>query len=236
MDNLTTMGMFISDSMDKATAETMKLANDCIAVPYHQRINYVDCGVDADDITFCAILDTFELVKSALLTLLCVIAIIANVTTLIATFHVKPPRKAHHYLFRNLFIVDILASVAQLVNASRSLVGSLEFEILPVQNTKLNYTVTYAPLCAAFSCSVFALLGLAIQRYIAVCYPLHHSSICTKRNASIYITCSWMVAIILGVLVLMWSACVLPVKDFLLPIIPAIGLFLILIIIGMCFW
>ncbi|XP_056102445.1 odorant receptor 135-1 [Rhinichthys klamathensis goyatoka] len=43
------------------------------------------------------------------------------------------------------------------------------------------------------------LAGMAIERYVAICYPLHHARICTVQNTKILIGIIWLVGALPGI-------------------------------------
>lgn len=53
--------------------------------------------------------------------------------------------------------------------------------------------------------SIWNLIAIAIDRYIAIVYPLHYSRWITKRTAVIVIMSGWMSGIILGAIPLFWN-------------------------------
>ncbi|XP_056607180.1 odorant receptor 131-2-like [Triplophysa dalaica] len=58
------------------------------------------------------------------------------------------------------------------------------------------------------------LAGMAIERYIAICKPLHHSQICTVRRTYILISLIWGVGVIPALTDLVVFSIVLPVSIF----------------------
>uniref|UniRef100_A0A4W6BMW7 Si:dkeyp-3f10.16 n=1 Tax=Lates calcarifer TaxID=8187 RepID=A0A4W6BMW7_LATCA len=59
------------------------------------------------------------------------------------------------------------------------------------------YTIplTFAPCCIILN-SPLNLAGMAVERYIAVCRPLHHAQICTVQRAYALIALIWVVSLI----------------------------------------
>ncbi|KAA0712769.1 hypothetical protein E1301_Tti004926 [Triplophysa tibetana] len=58
------------------------------------------------------------------------------------------------------------------------------------------------------------LAGMAIERYIAICKPLHHSQICTVRRTYILISLIWGVGVIPALTDLVVFSIVLPISIF----------------------
>uniref|UniRef100_A0A3Q1HPG7 G-protein coupled receptors family 1 profile domain-containing protein n=1 Tax=Anabas testudineus TaxID=64144 RepID=A0A3Q1HPG7_ANATE len=59
----------------------------------------------------------------------------------------------------------------------------------------LTYTahLSFAPCCIMLN-SPMNLAGMAVERYIAVCWPLHHSQICTVKRAYCLVALIWIVS------------------------------------------
>lgn len=53
--------------------------------------------------------------------------------------------------------------------------------------------------------SIWNLIAIAIDRYIAIVYPLHYSRWITKRTATIVITFGWVSGTVMGVIPLFWN-------------------------------
>ncbi|RXN20196.1 olfactory receptor 4C3-like protein [Labeo rohita] len=58
------------------------------------------------------------------------------------------------------------------------------------------------------------LAGMAIERFVAVCYPLHHGQICTTRNTKILIGIIWLVGAVPGVVDLLVVLALRPLSFF----------------------
>ncbi len=58
------------------------------------------------------------------------------------------------------------------------------------------------------------LAGMAIERFVAVCYPLHHAQICTIRNTKILIGIIWLVGAVPGVVDLLVVLALRPLSFF----------------------
>ncbi|KAL1269462.1 hypothetical protein QQF64_031751 [Cirrhinus molitorella] len=58
------------------------------------------------------------------------------------------------------------------------------------------------------------LAGMAIERFVAVCYPLHHARICTIRNTKFLISIIWLVGAMPGVVDLLVVLILRPLSFF----------------------
>lgn len=65
------------------------------------------------------------------------------------------------------------------------------------------YTISVGVCCFIILVAVFTtrstpvnLAGMALERYIAICYPLHHAQICTVRRAYMLIGAIWFVSVV----------------------------------------
>ncbi|KAL1272356.1 hypothetical protein QQF64_028218 [Cirrhinus molitorella] len=67
------------------------------------------------------------------------------------------------------------------------------------QNVPLPFCATLLVITAtAHKNTPLTLAGMAIERYIAICKPLHHHQICTVRRTYILISLIWGVGVIPG--------------------------------------
>ncbi|XP_065349297.1 D(2) dopamine receptor A-like [Cloeon dipterum] len=94
----------------------------------------------------------------------------------------------------------------------------------------------------ACSASVLHLICIAVDRYLAIIYPLRHQVIVTKGRARHVIFCNWMIAIAISTMPIYWNEwqehskrCaienILPANFFLFVVIPA---FTFLLVIMLC--
>uniref|UniRef100_A0A4W6BNK5 Si:dkeyp-3f10.16 n=1 Tax=Lates calcarifer TaxID=8187 RepID=A0A4W6BNK5_LATCA len=77
------------------------------------------------------------------------------------------------------------------------------------------YTIplTFAPCCIILN-SPLNLAGMAVERYIAVCRPLHHAQICTVQRAYALIALTWVVSFIPGLTDIMIVLATQPLSIF----------------------
>nr|NP_001129719.1 odorant receptor 136-1 [Danio rerio]AAI62687.1 Unknown (protein for MGC:194103) [Danio rerio] len=138
------------------------------------------------------------------------LALIVNVINgmLVVTFfssHVFS-RDSRYILYIHLVINDMLmicASVAIYV---------LTY-IAPVVNASLCYILMSLGK-VFFMITPLNLAGMAIERFIAVCKPLHHSQICTPQRTYVFFCLLWGIAAIRSVVDIMISLLTQPISFF----------------------
>ncbi|XP_050969268.1 odorant receptor 131-2-like [Labeo rohita] len=106
---------------------------------------------------------------------------------LVVTFFSNPmfSRDSRYILYIHLVINDMLmicisVTIYVLTYAS------------PLVNASLCYTLVFLG-TATFMISPLNLAGMAIERFIAICKPLHHAQICTPQRTHIFICMIWVV-------------------------------------------
>ncbi|XP_073707241.1 odorant receptor 131-2-like [Garra rufa] len=109
---------------------------------------------------------------------------------LVVTFFSNPmfSRDSRYILYIHLVINDmfmIFLSVTLYVLTYASQLG----------NASLCYTFVFLG-TATFMISPLNLAGMAIERFIAICKPLHHAQICTPQRTHVFICLIWVVGAI----------------------------------------
>ncbi|XP_067314294.1 odorant receptor 131-2-like [Pseudorasbora parva] len=83
------------------------------------------------------------------------------------------------------------------------------------QNVPLPFCVTLLIIAAtAHKNTPLTLAGMAVERYIAICKPLHHHQICTVRRTYILISLIWGVGVLPGLSELILLSIVRPLSNF----------------------
>ncbi|XP_055626771.1 histamine H2 receptor [Toxorhynchites rutilus septentrionalis] len=60
-------------------------------------------------------------------------------------------------------------------------------------------------LIIACGVSIWNLIAIAVDRYIAICYPLHYARVMTKKVAFVILSCGWCLAILIATIPLVWN-------------------------------
>lgn len=131
---------------------------------------------------------------------LCSIIILENLLVLIAVFRNKKFHSAMFFFIGNLAFSDLLAGSAYIANIFLS--GPRTFELLPVQ-----WFIREGTTFIALAASVFSLLAIAIERYVAITEVKVYGSNKTCRMFLLIGAC-WVTSILLGGLPIMGWNCI----------------------------
>ncbi|CAL8265325.1 unnamed protein product [Gadus morhua 'NCC'] len=131
---------------------------------------------------------------------LCSIIILENMLVLIAVFRNKKFHSAMFFFIGNLAFSDLLAGSAYIANICLS--GPRTFELLPVQ-----WFIREGTTFIALAASVFSLLAIAIERYVAITEVKVYGSNKTCRMFMLIGAC-WFTAILLGGLPILGWNCI----------------------------
>ncbi|XP_023677929.1 sphingosine 1-phosphate receptor 2 [Paramormyrops kingsleyae] len=129
-------------------------------------------------------------IQNTLFVIICSIIILENLLVLIAVFRNKKFHSAMFFFIGNLAFSDLLAGAAYIANIFLS--GSQTFRLLPVQ-----WFIREGTAFIALAASVFSLLAIAIERYIAITKVKVYGSNKTCRMFLLIGTC-WVTSILLG--------------------------------------
>lgn len=131
---------------------------------------------------------------------LCSIIILENLLVLIAVFRNKKFHSAMFFFIGNLAFSDLLAGSAYIANIFLS--GPRTFELVPVQ-----WFIREGTAFIALAASVFSLLAIAIERYIAITKVKVYGSNKTCRMFLLIGAC-WVTSILLGGLPIIGWNCI----------------------------
>ncbi|XP_029014237.1 sphingosine 1-phosphate receptor 2 [Betta splendens] len=143
---------------------------------------------------------------------LCTIIILENLLVLIAVCRNKKFHSAMFFFIGNLAFSDLLAGSAYIANIFLS--GSRTFELVPVQ-----WFIREGTVFIALAASVFSLLAIAIERYIAITKVKVYGATKTCRMFLLIGAC-WVTSILLGGLPIIGWNCInnLPECSAVLPL------------------
>ncbi|XP_064170269.1 sphingosine 1-phosphate receptor 2 [Anguilla rostrata] len=131
--------------------------------------------------------------------LICGIIILENLLVLVAVFRNKKFHSAMFFFIGNLAFSDLLAGSAYIANIFLS--GPRTFRLVPVQ-----WFIREGTAFIALAASVFSLLAIAIERYIAITKVKVYGSNKTCRMFLLIGTC-WATSVVLGGLPIMGWNC-----------------------------
>lgn len=143
---------------------------------------------------------------------LCTIIILENLLVLIAVCRNKKFHSAMFFFIGNLAFSDLLAGSAYIANIFLS--GSRTFELTPIQ-----WFIREGTAFIALAASVFSLLAIAMERYLAITKVKVYGSTKTCRMFLLIGAC-WVTSILLGGLPIIGWNCInnLPECSAVLPL------------------
>ncbi|XP_034046396.1 sphingosine 1-phosphate receptor 2 [Thalassophryne amazonica] len=139
-------------------------------------------------------------VLNVVIVVLCSIIILENLLVLLAVCRNKKFHSAMFFFIGNLAFSDLLAGSAYIANIFFS--GSKTFELVPVQ-----WFIREGTAFIALAASVFSLLAIAIERYIAITKVKVYGSTKTCRMFLLIGAC-WVTSILLGGLPIIGWNCI----------------------------
>lgn len=117
---------------------------------------------------------------------------VGNACVIVVFLKYRSMRSVTNYYVLSLAVADLLVGM---IAVPFAIVTSVElpklFEACLFMNSLL------MALCTS---SIFSLVALSIDRYIAIIYPLHYKTTMTAKHSLIAIFTSWVLAIIVGLL------------------------------------
>ncbi|KAM4717014.1 sphingosine 1-phosphate receptor 2 [Anableps anableps] len=132
--------------------------------------------------------------------ILCTIIILENLLVLLSVFRNKKFHSAMFFFIGNLAISDLLAGSAYIANIFLS--GPMTLELLPVQ-----WFIREGTAFITLAASVFSLLAIAIERFIAITKVKVYGSTKTCRMFLLIGAC-WVTSILLGGLPILGWNCI----------------------------
>ncbi|XP_014876238.1 sphingosine 1-phosphate receptor 2 [Poecilia latipinna] len=134
------------------------------------------------------------------LVVLCIIIILENLLVLLSVFRNKKFHSAMFFFIGNLAFSDLLAGSAYIANILLS--GPMTLELTPVQ-----WFIREGTAFIALAASVFSLLAIAIERFIAITKVKVYGSTKTCRMFLLIGAC-WVTSILLGGLPILGWNCI----------------------------
>uniref|UniRef100_A0A8C1P255 Olfactory receptor 4C3-like n=1 Tax=Cyprinus carpio TaxID=7962 RepID=A0A8C1P255_CYPCA len=127
---------------------------------------------------------------------------------LVYTFFKNPvfAQEPRYILYMQLIINDI-------ITLSVSVILFVFVYLLPNMNVAICCIFIFIG-CNVYRNTPLNLAGMAIERFVAVCYPLHHARICTVQNTKIMIGIIWLVGAVPGVVDLLVVLALHPLSFF----------------------
>ena len=134
--------------------------------------------------------------------ILCFIAIMANVISIVAILHIRTPLTMHLRLIINLAASDIGTIISLLMNIMNQIFNRPFALEITSPSKRLTNGCIYATVSAinnmTLLISLFNLLAMAVDHYIAIMLPLSYYRIMSVKHGHILIVFLWVLAAIGG--------------------------------------
>uniref|UniRef100_A0A182IPG4 G-protein coupled receptors family 1 profile domain-containing protein n=1 Tax=Anopheles atroparvus TaxID=41427 RepID=A0A182IPG4_ANOAO len=122
-----------------------------------------------------------------------------NILTIIAVWYYRRLQ----WLISNLFVLSLAISD---IFVGLTLPYHLAFYMgVDLGRHKHLCLLRFFVLIIACSVSIWNLIAIAVDRYIAICYPLHYTRLMTKRTALTILGFGWCLAIAIATIPLIWN-------------------------------
>uniref|UniRef100_A0A182W5R1 G-protein coupled receptors family 1 profile domain-containing protein n=1 Tax=Anopheles minimus TaxID=112268 RepID=A0A182W5R1_9DIPT len=122
-----------------------------------------------------------------------------NILTIIAVWYYRRLQ----WLISNLFVLSLAISD---IFVGLTLPYHLAFYMgVDLGRHKHLCLLRFFVLIIACSVSIWNLIAIAVDRYIAICYPLHYTRLMTKRTALTILGFGWCLAISIATIPLIWN-------------------------------
>uniref|UniRef100_A0A182PT70 G-protein coupled receptors family 1 profile domain-containing protein n=1 Tax=Anopheles epiroticus TaxID=199890 RepID=A0A182PT70_9DIPT len=122
-----------------------------------------------------------------------------NILTIIAVWYYRRLQ----WLISNLFVLSLAISD---IFVGLTLPYHLAFYMgVDLGRQKHLCLLRFFVLIIACSVSIWNLIAIAVDRYIAICYPLHYTRLMTKRTALTILGFGWCLAISIATIPLIWN-------------------------------
>uniref|UniRef100_A0A182N0J0 G-protein coupled receptors family 1 profile domain-containing protein n=1 Tax=Anopheles dirus TaxID=7168 RepID=A0A182N0J0_9DIPT len=155
-----------------------------VGVPFADRVNEIH-----KDLVIWIVIDGVLMV--------CIFG--GNILTIIAVWYYRRLQ----WLISNLFVLSLAVSD---IFVGLTLPYHLAFYMgVDLGRQKHLCLLRFFVLIIACSVSIWNLIAIAVDRYIAICYPLHYTSVMTKRTALTILGFGWCLAISIATIPLIWN-------------------------------
>ena len=128
-------------------------------------------------------------------TLVAACGFLFNALSLLAMSRIRQRCTVHHTLLRNLAACDIVGSALLWMYYNSPYIFP-RFAIRTLSHCLFVGVVLVAPFILSLSASLFSLLMLAVNQYVAICYPIFSTTSVTRRRACAVVGCAWVVSVV----------------------------------------
>ncbi|CAH1799864.1 unnamed protein product [Owenia fusiformis] len=143
--------------------------------------------------------------KIAITGSLSILAILSNLLCLLAIRNIPGTWTHSNFILLNLITSNMLASLCHLLTTTHELILIENQDLWNDWNIKIMADVSLYSYNMFYSASALSLLGLAINRYVAICKPYLHASLFTKARIKWFLLATWLLALFLALfLFLQW--------------------------------
>nr|XP_046247887.1 trace amine-associated receptor 13c-like [Scatophagus argus] len=139
-----------------------------------------------------------------LLSCFCLLTVMLNLLVIISISHFRQLQTPTNLILLSLAVSDLLVGLASMPLAINNLVSCQNID-------KISCALSYLLAFILTSASVGSMVLIAVDRYVAICYPLRYSFIITTSRVKMCVCLCWMCSVIYNLIILKgnWSQIVL---------------------------
>ena len=131
-----------------------------------------------------------------------VIVVVTNILSLVVLSHVKSSLTSQFILITSLAFSDILVGVSVLLHIVNKILNPAYYPgygpWMPRVRSKCGFMIIKALNTTAINITLLNLMGMAIDHYVAILKPLHHSTYMSRRRCTAMIVIFWFIASLCG--------------------------------------
>lgn len=130
------------------------------------------------------------------------IAIVANITSLIALSQVKTRISSYTRLIMSLSVADIILGLSIVLYTINKIINPSYYPGVGPEQARLRSRCTFLVIkamnTAALTSTLLNLMGMALDHYVAILKPLHYPILLSNRRKHFMMAGFWLISLLLG--------------------------------------